>query len=79
MFAFIMSRRQELPLLPQIPAGNAFLCKPRLVTMMRIINPESKDSTLGAAFLAPGQPLAPVLLCAIIPGQRGMNILWGVK
>ena len=41
--------------LPQSPFN-----QPRLVTVMFKKIPESRDSTLGAAFKAPGQPLAPV-------------------
>ena len=43
--------------LPQSPFN-----QPRLVTVMFKKIPESRDSTLGAAFKAPGQPLAPVSL-----------------
>ncbi len=41
--------------LPQSPFN-----QPRLVTVMFKKIPEPRDSTLGAAFQAPGQPLAPV-------------------
>ena len=79
MSAFVMSQSQELSLLPQIMSRNIILCKPRLVTKMRIIKPESKDSTLDDAFWRPGSLWLQFYYVLQSPGSGAYIASRGVK